>query len=132
MRSINELHWETLEAELTSNEEGQVTVIRVVPTKTFPKDRFAHLKTPGPFRILLIVARSDLSETNHRVATNSLIRCAECLGSDVLQVDVVRPGTFAAFKKHLARAAKRGLYYNLIHFDMHGSVKERGTGSNAR
>lgn len=123
-RSIQELHWEVLEATLGVHGDSRVTVMRVVRAGNPSRETFAHLPSPGPFRVLLIVARQDLLQPNSMFA-NTLMQCVDSLGSQVLQVDMVRPGTYRAFKKHLQTVSERGIRYNLIHFDLHGSVKAR-------
>lgn len=65
------------------------------------------------------------------IATKTLLRLRDELnghaGRNKLNVEIVRPGTFEAFKEHLQRTEEtRGPgYFHLVHFDTHGTVRSR-------
>lgn len=85
------------------------------------------------FNVLLVVARdlthnpSLYSDVDASVATNALLQIQKGLreanGEIQLNVEIVRPGTLAAFREHLQRAGNG--YFHLVHFDMHGKVGTR-------
>lgn len=65
------------------------------------------------------------------IATKTLLGLRDELDRDgrghKLNVEIVRPGTFEAFKQHLLRTEEiRGPgYFHLVHFDTHGTVKSK-------
>jgi hypothetical protein len=87
---------------------------------------------PPPFRLLLVVARSWRMEANTwteppaDIVQLSLCRIIKKLRAEGymqrLEIEIVRPGTFEALKAHL-EGGMNG-FYDLIHFDIHGLIKE--------
>jgi hypothetical protein len=87
----------------------------------------------GNFRILYVVARPwQDRETfiDHRLVSRSLVHTLDRAGPNSVQVDleVVRPGSWPALLEHLegARVRHGSGHYDLIHFDMHGTVADDG------
>ncbi|KAM6510496.1 hypothetical protein FSOLCH5_010936 [Fusarium solani] len=148
--NMHQLFWETLESrELWGYPTWHVIVRRCMK-------RQAALLAPQPetinpwvdgdgsatINILLVVARdltsnpSVYDDVSPSIATTTLLKLRDHLnkvpGRIKLNVEVVRPGTFEAFKEHLQRTEQtrgRG-YYHIVHFDMHGRVGLRkGSGS---
>jgi hypothetical protein len=145
--TIHSLHWEQLEAIASwpgiQDPATKVRVRRVIdpiiPKQLEPGIR--HYKQGKQFNILLIVARDleqkakpggdfDLEDVSPAVAYRSIINTQNRLnrrppGSERIQLEVVRPGSFEALEHHLRRrTAEQGLgYFRLIHFDTHGILK---------
>ncbi|KAL2674229.1 hypothetical protein Neosp_012680 [[Neocosmospora] mangrovei] len=148
--NMHQLFWETLEStELWGYPTWHIIVRRCMKLQ-------AALPAPQPetinpwvdgdgsatINILLVVARdltshpSVYDDVSPSIATATLLKLRHHLnkvpGRMKLNVEVVRPGTFEAFKKHLQRTEQtRGRsYYHMVHFDMHGRVGLRkGSGS---
>ena len=94
-------------------------------------------KNARAINILLVVAR-DLTENSNAyedispfISSTIMIKVRDRLkesGSPLqIGLEIVRPGTFAAFEDHLEQTRARwGLgYYTMVHFDLHGAVKTR-------
>ncbi|KAB5578599.1 hypothetical protein GE09DRAFT_556579 [Coniochaeta sp. 2T2.1] len=150
-RSANSIHgllWETLEdSELWDHPSWEVVVHRSIKPCTSDAGSNPHRISPfkcgngkSEFNVLLVVARdlthnpSLYSDVDASVATNALLQIQKGLGETngkiQLNVEIVRPGTLAAFREHLQRAGNG--YFHLVHFDMHGRVGLRkGTASKA-
>ncbi|TFK68822.1 hypothetical protein BDN72DRAFT_649370 [Pluteus cervinus] len=90
------------------------------------------------FNVLLVVARDldpNKPEADPTIGLEPLLAIQKELqkreSGCLLSVEVVRPGTFTAFNKHLKAATQehgKG-YYHLVHFDVHGVVKMRAEGA---
>ena len=82
--------------------------------------------TPGPLRVLLVISRPGGAEDvpYHSVAGPlwELSRRAP----DALQLDVLRPPTFARLTQVLEEAHASGVPYRMVHFDGHGAYLEEG------
>ncbi|KAH7251104.1 hypothetical protein BKA59DRAFT_553675 [Fusarium tricinctum] len=140
--SIQQLFWETLEyRSLWSHPNWQVIVRRCLNyQRTVPRTCFDNAHTwankngPRSFNVLLVVARdltndpSVYEDVSPSIATNTLLKLRHELNQYSsrikLNVEMVRPGTFKAFKEHLLRSeTMRGPgYFHLVHFDTHGTV----------
>ncbi|KAK3360666.1 hypothetical protein B0T25DRAFT_132399 [Lasiosphaeria hispida] len=125
------LHWEALEGANDQNTPDTVTnaspvvVSRLVtPSVDFQAEVPHRDVAEGPFRILLVVARQDLLEPHHRIVSTALRRIAAAMGSERIEVDMVRPGTFAELTSQLELHSQRSIRTDLVHFDLHGEVKE--------
>lgn len=122
------LHWEALEGENDPKivtDPSPIVVSRLVtPSQGLVRaDAFGRHVTQ-PFRILIVVARQDLSETHHRIVSTALQSVAATIGPDRIEVDIVRPGTFAELKNQLEYRSGTARPIDLVHFDLHGEVKE--------
>ena len=90
--------------------------------------------------VLLVIAR-DLDpskpEVDPTISLKPLIALQDELREAVgvkprLSLEIVRPGTYAALRKHLQISTMRHGkgYYHLVHFDMHGVLRTRSTDKN--
>lgn len=87
--------------------------------------------------VLLVIARDldpNKPEVDPTIGLKPLIALQDELREAVgvkpgLSLEIVRPGTFAALRKHLQIATMRHGkgYYHLVHFDMHGVLRTRST-----
>jgi hypothetical protein len=87
--------------------------------------------------VLLVIARNAkinpavYQDAEPFVALNLLLGIQRPLEKDEsplrINLHVVRPGTYEAFKQHLeSTKLERGSgYYHLVHFDLHGRVAKR-------
>ncbi|MCX5097624.1 tetratricopeptide repeat protein [Streptomyces sp. NBC_00365] len=72
-------------------------------------------------RVLLVVSRPDgADDVPFRDVAERLLRCAAGAPADI-EVDVLRPPTFARLGEVLGRAAEQGRPYDVVHFDGHGT-----------
>ncbi|TFA99949.1 hypothetical protein CCMA1212_008371 [Trichoderma ghanense] len=128
--------WEALEEPSLWSAQGihaQVIVRRVFQGE--PRIRVRVRKT---FNILYVVARPMTPEStnsidpnayiDHRLLSKAVVQTISAMQDDSVQVELqmVRPGTFKAFKDHLTRvrdAIGRPGYFDLVHLDMHGRVE---------
>lgn len=140
---IHRLHWELLEApSLWQNRFGEIVVRRRVQ-EGFGSSSNVRKEGPDPisgtdgrssFNVLLVLARdtsvngTSYQDVDPSATTNVFLaiqRELKQLRPDYcLNLEVVRPGTFAAFQKHLRRSTQRGMnrHYHLVHFDLHGKI----------
>ena len=140
--TVHRLHWEVLEgpalwpAEIVSRVVLRRRVatgsIRIRDVSLWSK---ATTKSPS-FNILLVIARDtnvdrtafqdvDPSSTSQALfAIEDALDASQAQYRYRLNVEIVRPGTFEAFKEHLKASRKeRGDgYFHLVHFDLHGRV----------
>lgn len=141
--SIHQLFWETLEANrLWSHPNCHVIVRRCLnhrqtssPPQLEKVNPWIHDDGSSTLNVLLVVARDLTSDptvyedVSPSIATKTLLGLRDELdrhvGRHKLNVEIVRPGTFGAFKQHLRRTEEiRGPgYFHLVHFDTHGTVK---------
>jgi hypothetical protein len=146
--AIYHIHWEQLEQlegptrwpGLDAN-PPQVTVRRVTDPPPIRKPRDLHVETYKPTKeinILLIIAREmkpeqevDLEDVSPALAQRSIMNIRRLLTKrsrhNIINLEVVRPGSFEALADHLARkSAEKGLgYFHFVHFDLHGEVNNR-------
>ena len=136
--SIHKLHWEILEDPALWN-GMEVECRRVIQTprsqqpNTDEKDHKVTDKPLGTFTILLVVARilsatiTQYQDTDPTTASRPLLALVDDIKTKIskvnFEVEIVRPGTFSAFEKHLK--SKDPGYYDLVHFDLHGRVARR-------
>ncbi|KAF7551772.1 hypothetical protein G7Z17_g4803 [Cylindrodendrum hubeiense] len=148
--AIHQLFWETLESEeLWSHPAGRVIVRRCMGHRqadSIPRFEIIAGSSYGgkttTLNMLLVVARnltkdpSVYNDVSPGITTDTLLELRDSLKllgkRIILNIEVVRPGTFKAFKDHLEKAKNThgSGYYNIVHFDMHGSVRTlKGTAS---
>ncbi len=139
--SIHRLHWELLEApSLWRKCFAEIVVRRRVQAalKSKPSVRKVGLISKGDghssFNVLLVLARdtkvngTSYQDIDPSVTINvffAIQRELKQLNLDYsLNLEVVRPGTFAAFQKHLQRSTEKKAtgHYHLVHFDLHGRI----------
>jgi hypothetical protein len=72
-----------------------------------------------PVRVLLVISRPGVIDVPYRSVAHHLARLRETsIGS--LQLDVLRPPTFAQLTRVLQAARDNGIPYQVVHFDGHG------------
>ena len=141
--SIHQLYWELLEDPSPWNIDVDITVKRIVISKSgLDRDSVQDLESQDgrttafpSVNGLLVVAR-DLSkdskgydDVNPDLALGVLTRIQEDLqkiGNQAsLNLEVVRPGCLDALEKHLKHVSDtqgKG-FYHFVHFDLHGVVQ---------
>jgi hypothetical protein len=153
--SIHQIYWELLEDErLWLGMVGAVVVRRKFTSyriskhledtaslsnrnKLVPWGPLATSQKLPSFNVLLVVAR-NLDPDNPEVdpilglaRLSTLFREMKQASGCRFSLEVVRPGTYAAFRKHLQLSTERHGqgYFHLVHFDMHGAVVSQPTRS---
>lgn len=138
---FNGLHWETMKDPTRETPLGLAAKIVRHPTKTsiernagyhsvIPEEDF-NKSSSSTIRVLLVIARPDGAKDHaYRLMARPLYEIFNAIrennGRDV-RLDILRPGTFEAFKSHLEMSNKEygDGYYSIIHFDVHGSVHKQ-------
>lgn len=143
-QSFHRLHWELLETpSLWPSFISEVAVTRIVAGVNVDPDSRQVLPlsvplvssppTRGTYNVLLVISRdlkSDMQDALPDSVLNALLRVQAELKTRaypfLLNVEVVRPGTFAALEEHLKTSTHRHGpgYFDLVHFDMHGIVRQ--------
>ncbi|KFZ13136.1 hypothetical protein V502_06759 [Pseudogymnoascus sp. VKM F-4520 (FW-2644)] len=143
MSTIHMIHWELLEnTKLWPKLLSRVVVGRKVTQAalTLPK-RVQSWPLDGTntfsFNILVVLARnlstnpSGYEDLDPYTALGALLAVQRALSTGKtgwhLNIEVVRPGTFQAFRAHLdkVRAARGPGYFHAVHFDLHGRTGVR-------
>lgn len=111
------LHWEALK----DPEQPRPLAVECI----FTRKRFQQsglrigLKPSSEINLLVVTARPDEeSDVGYRTISRPLIE-AIARGQLRVNVELLRPGTFAALSEHLER--KEG-FYHIVHFDAHGGL----------
>ncbi len=124
------LPWEILHDGTGFLSQGArpVRVRRRLPNRKQVKTRKAEL----PIRVLLLSPRPEVDEDgnrvgylDHRISALPLVQAVESLGEDLVQLDILHPPTFPAFKAALKKAQEEGNPYDIVHFDGHGVYDKR-------
>jgi hypothetical protein len=136
---IHCLAWELVEAvTIPRHPKLRLRVTRVsdLPAPAFlaPPDHSpqslsaAQADQAATFRVLLIVARDFSRRGSERdpepdLAQWPLMGIQKRLRGRMI-LEVVRPGSCEMLEEHLKMRAGQGVRFNLVHFDLHGRVKE--------
>jgi hypothetical protein len=147
--TINRVHWELMEdPKLWCKPEAKVIVRRMVSSEA--EDLTAinntariyswtvkEMSIPS-FSILLVVARRlfggpnyEHNDVNPSLAQMAILEVSEKLKELSLpyrvRLEIVRPGSFEAFKRHLHKkcSGKNQGYFHVVHFDVHGCINPR-------
>jgi len=116
------LHWEALkDPELRLPLALQATMVR---KNLNPSTIDASVRPFPTINLLIVTARpSGRSDVGYRTISRPLVEALRQANLPV-QIDILRPGTYKALEKHLrqASAQRQEGYYQVIHFDLHGSV----------
>lgn len=137
--TIHCLYWESLES-LDLWEATSLTVVTVRRSVNLENDHrvLARSKTwrytghgVHTINVLLIIARrfgeKVLKETPPSQVQNAILRVRALLedrrGPYQISLEIVRPGTYRALEQYLA--PRKG-YFNLVHFDVHGLIEDKG------
>ncbi|OAL28762.1 hypothetical protein AYO22_02627 [Fonsecaea multimorphosa] len=135
------LHWEVIrDHDSSSNSKPLALDIDIARRPSIRVQLEPHPEKPSKegeacfynlpsrqLRVLAVVARpSGTQDAGLRVISKPLLRAIsspESGDSLIGQLDVVRPGTFEEFQQRLGEAKKKGLQFDVVHFDMHGSLR---------
>lgn len=136
-KPFHSLQWEQLEdlaswSEYVHIEIPAVTVIRIKGTATRSEIR-TSLCSGNVFNILLVVARRNIFDRESDVPSPVTIPCtilaiqehlSRIGGLHDVDLEIVRPGSFEEFQKHLERRRTGPLakVYDAVHFDLHGGI----------
>jgi hypothetical protein len=126
---LHAIHWEVLEPQTWSNAPRvqssadpsksfriDITVVRTCFGSGFVKP-VASVRKPRK-KVLVVLARGKLvGDAAHATTLVPVIESFDDISQN--NFDVVRPGTFTAFKEQLGRCS-----YDLILFDLHGVERE--------
>lgn len=115
--------WEALErldSWPSSKQPSSVTVTRCVEGKGL--EELGWMTARDNVNILVVIARPQLDrDIPHRFVSSTIVRVAEFTNGKA-RVEIVRPGTFAAFVEHLEVKPKG--FFDVVHFDMHGEASQ--------
>jgi hypothetical protein len=116
--AFHALHWEALkDPALPSAFSLSAPMARKSPK---PQPLPAEVNSSPTLNLLIVTARPNAErDVGYRTMTRPLVETLKQAGLKV-DVDIVRPGSYRAFKDHLEEA-KPGLYH-VVHFDMHGAL----------
>ncbi|UVK53848.1 CHAT domain-containing protein [Mesorhizobium sp. AR02] len=75
----------------------------------------------GPVRILVVICRpAGADDVPFRSVAMHIVKALTEAGSAAVDLDVLRPATFAMLGQTLRRAKEKGTPYHVVHFDGHG------------
>jgi hypothetical protein len=116
--SFHALHWEALkDPDLPSAFSLGAPMVRKSPK---PQPLPAEVNPSPTLNVLIVTARPNAErDVGYRTITRPLIETLKQAELKV-DVDIVRPGTYRAFKDHLEEAGQGR--YHVVHFDMHGAL----------
>ncbi|KAH8588172.1 hypothetical protein B0O99DRAFT_601071 [Bisporella sp. PMI_857] len=136
--TIHQIRWEQLEdQDLWPRVKARRISVRRVTSQTNATNgpaaatgETSYQKEEGRVNILLVIARSfeknngQYYDIDPGITMSAILRIKRALEDNKsphsIVLEVVRPGTFDAFKKHL-KARPKG-YFDIVHFDVHGRV----------
>ncbi|KAF4634097.1 hypothetical protein G7Y89_g4013 [Cudoniella acicularis] len=145
--TIHRLRWEQLEdGNLWPRDKARsITVRRITPQETTvanglaPKSsgNFSQEKERGRVNILLVIARNfeksdgEYYDIDPGITLGAILRMKRKLEETNspfhIMLEIVRPGTFTAFKAHL-KSRPIG-YFDIVHFDVHGKININSSSS---
>lgn len=120
--AFHTLHWEALkDPDLPHPLSLQATMVR----KNLVTSPIQASVRPSPtINLLIVTARpSGGQDVGYRTISRPMVEALRQAGIPV-QIEVLRPGTYAALDKHLQEVTARdGVgHYHVIRFDVHGAV----------
>lgn len=120
--AFHALHWEALKDPM--HPRPFAVEAPLVRKNLHPPNFQASLRASPTLNVLLVTARpGGRGDVSYRTISRPLVTA---LAESRLhaQIDLVRPGTWEALVRHLdeSRTAQGDGYYQLIHFDLHGSL----------
>lgn len=142
--TLHNLWWEQLETpNLFPSLVKDVTVKRVILVPPGRRTPLFRPRSSGASRIyftnvLLVIARKltldpERMDRNPSLAQMAILEAQRKLNESGrkhrIRLEIVRPGTFASFKKHMERKRLEGPdgYFHIVHFDAHGFTRnEKG------
>ena len=120
--TFQSLHWEALwDPKLPQPFALQSTFIC---RNLQPQVMRARVRESPTINVLVVTARPGLGrDVGYRTISRPLVAALRQAGTPV-QVDILRPGSYAALAAHLAAVqdSQGAGYYHVIHFDVHGAL----------
>jgi tetratricopeptide (TPR) repeat protein len=120
--AFHALHWEALkDPDLPQPLSLQTIMVR---KNLVPSPVQASVRPSPTINLLIVTARpSGKQDVGYRTISRPMVEALHQAGIPV-QIEVLRPGTYAALDKHLQEVTARdGVgHYHVIHFDLHGAV----------
>ena len=131
-RDLQQLHWEVLEdvgVWPAGYNLDSVSVLRSVRQKIGAVCSSGDSPQRRRFKILLVVSRPEQdTDLDYQLVSRCLVAIIDHVSQTVpgttASLKVLRPPTWQAFKEHLHEHD-----YDLVHFDMHGKLKDVLKGS---
>ena len=101
--------------------------------KTISAAGAAAVLEPGTrLRVLMVIARPyGRQDVRYRIVARPLLERLAPVAGEV-QLDLLRPPTFAALKERLEKAREEGQPYQILHFDGHGAYGAGNGGGGAQ
>jgi hypothetical protein len=145
--TVHRLHWEVLEyPRLWKNVNVRTTVRRIISQEETPAFSIRRVESWSQgvpaVTILLVISRRLLRGGGEEVDPNLVFHSMQTLKKDLetrgaafrLNIEIVRPGSFKALKKHLDERSKRHRNgdIHIVHFDVHGRVGLRSEKGEAK
>ncbi|MFN0104316.1 MAG: CHAT domain-containing protein [Bryobacteraceae bacterium] len=125
VREATTLPWELLRDPKTDRPlalEAQAFVRTSSQTARRPR---VPQSASGPIRILLAICRpGGGDDVPFRSVASRLLKGLSEASADTVQLDVLRPPTFAQLGRRLRAAKAQGEPYHMVHFDGHGGYGE--------
>jgi tetratricopeptide (TPR) repeat protein len=122
--ALHRLHWEALrDPALDTPLAIRLPVTRRIDAQ---ESKFELPSGRPTLNILVVTARPDgPKDIGYRTISRPLLDALRMAGLPVT-VDLVRPGTWEALRAHLRSATERygSGWYQVLHFDLHGSFSE--------
>ena len=136
--TLHRFFWEILEdkglwRDVFQIEPSGVTVVRIYKNKTSTTTtgdakRAASILGSKTTNVLAITARPfHTKDVPHRLITRSISAAIESIrdhSTSRATLEIVRPGTFDALKRHLARFPPG--HFEIVHLDLHGDADGQG------
>ncbi|KAF1996406.1 hypothetical protein P154DRAFT_566142 [Amniculicola lignicola CBS 123094] len=121
---LADIHWELLECAVIRqlHPDISIRIQRISLTSSECEvDSLGNIE--GPLNILVVVARPHgRNDIPYRNIILPLTNVSNCFPKSVLSVDIVRLGTWEALQDTLD--TKPYGHYQIVHFDVHGVIKE--------
>lgn len=119
------LPWELCRSSEQSQPLSRITAITRSPQLPSPRVETGEPQHV-PRRLLLVISRpKGTPEVSYLLFARTLVSQLRALYENV-DIEVLRPPTFDAFRERLQQAADAREHFDIIHFDGHGSI-EGGT-----
>jgi hypothetical protein len=140
---LQRIHWELLRDPTIPGESGLLALsneiirrplalanlpdMHSIPSSSRLDERVRRASPSSNINIVMVVARpSGVNDAGLRIISRPLFDILEGLRQSEkipVRLDIVRPGTFESLKHQLALAYHEGYSYQVVHFDLHGTVE---------
>ncbi|TAQ86721.1 hypothetical protein B7494_g4952 [Chlorociboria aeruginascens] len=130
---VHRLHWEILADTSKWSAKvklDSVTITRTISTASLAGLSGSKINSKAVFNILLVVSRPlGRDDIASQLVSEPLVDVVSALSKESnthVNVNILRPPSWQAFKEHLQIEHEPG-HYQLVHFDMHGTISDAGT-----